>query len=70
MRARRDFFLVSAKMRGLIVHAHGVLQKLFGAALSQLDARNARNLLRAVDACLGGRRLVMMELARHRRASR
>jgi hypothetical protein len=47
------------------VHAQRVLQKLFGAALSLLDARNARNLLTAVDACLAGRRLVMMELARH-----
>lgn len=47
------------------MHAQGVLQKLFGAALSLLDARNARNLLTAVDACLAGRRLVMMELARH-----
>lgn len=47
------------------MHAQRVLQKLFGAALSLLDARNARNLLTAVDACLAGRRLVMMELARH-----
>lgn len=47
------------------MHAQGVLQKLFGAALSLLDARNARNLLTAVEACLAGRRLVMMELARH-----
>lgn len=47
------------------MHTQRVLQKLFGAALSLLDARTARNLLTAVDACLAGRRLVMMELARH-----
>lgn len=52
-------------MRGLAVHAQGVLQKLFGGALSLLDARNARNLLTAVEACLAGRRLTLMELARH-----
>ena len=42
-----------------------VVQKLFGQALAQLDARNARNMARTVRACLQGRRLVMMELARH-----
>ena len=42
-----------------------VVDKLFGQALAQLDARNARNMVSAVRACLQGRRLVMMELARH-----
>ncbi|PWN54523.1 IS4 family transposase [Abyssibacter profundi] len=47
------------------MHATRVLQKLLAPALGSLDRRNAANLLRAVDACLRGRRLVMMELARH-----
>ena len=48
------------------MHATGVLQKLLAPALGHLDRRNAANLLGAVDACLRGRRLVLMELARHR----
>lgn len=47
------------------MHACRVLQKLLSPALSVLDARTVRNLLQAVEACLSGRRLVMMELARH-----
>ena len=47
------------------MHARTVLQRLLGPALSGVDARNARNLLTAVCACISGRRLVMMELARH-----
>ena len=47
------------------MHACSVLQKWLLPALPGLDARNARNLLAAVGACLAGRRLVMMELARH-----
>lgn len=42
-----------------------VVDKRFGHALAQLDARNARNMVSAVRACLQGRRLVMTELARH-----
>lgn len=58
------FPLVSTKMRGLAVHAHQVLQRWLTPALSVLDRRNTRNLLSAVEACLAGRKLVMMELAR------
>lgn len=47
------------------MHATRVLQKLLAPALDRLDRRNAANLLRAVDACLRGRRLVLMDLARH-----
>lgn len=47
------------------MHAREVLQKLLHPALSKLDRRNAGNLLSAVQACLAGRRLVQMELARH-----
>ena len=47
------------------MHATTVLQKLLAPALGSLDRRNAANLLSAVDACLRGRRLVLMELARH-----
>jgi len=47
------------------MHARRVLYKLLQPALDALDARNARNLLMAVDALLRGRRLSLMELARH-----
>jgi len=46
------------------MHAETILQKCFGAALSDIDVRNVRNLWTAVAACLAGRRLVLMELAR------
>lgn len=47
------------------MHADRVLQKLLHPALSGLDVRNVRTLFCAVTACLAGRRLVLMELARH-----
>lgn len=47
------------------MHATQVLQKIFRPVITRLDARNARNLLFAVQALLIGRRLTLMELARH-----
>lgn len=47
------------------MHASRVLQKWLASSLCVLDARNVRTLLQTVEACLAGRRLVMMELARH-----
>lgn len=47
------------------MHACRVLYKLLQPALDALDVRNARNLLTAADALLLGRRLTLMELARH-----
>lgn len=47
------------------MHAAQVLQKIFRPVIARLDARNARNLLSAVEALLIGRRLTLMELARH-----
>jgi hypothetical protein len=47
------------------MHATQVLQKIFHPVITRLDARNARNLLFAVEALLIGRRLTLMELARH-----
>lgn len=47
------------------MHATQVLQKIFRPVIARLDARNARNLLFAVEALLMGRRLTLMELARH-----
>jgi hypothetical protein len=47
------------------MHACSVLQKLLSPVIDSLDARNARNLFRAVAALLAGRRLTLMELARH-----
>lgn len=47
------------------MHATQVLQKIFRPVIARLDARNARNLLFAVEALLLGRRLTLMELARH-----
>lgn len=47
------------------MHAPQVLQKALHAAIARLDRRNARNLLFAVEALLTGRRLTLMELARH-----
>jgi len=47
------------------MHACKVLQRIFDSVLSELDVRNARNLLGCVDALLAGRRLTLTELARH-----
>ncbi len=47
------------------MHATKVLQKILSPVIAELDTRNARNLLRAVEALLVGRRLTLMELARH-----
>lgn len=47
------------------MHARSVLQKLLTRVLSKLDHRNACNLLTSVEACIVGRRLVLMDLARH-----
>lgn len=47
------------------MHACAVLQKVLSPVIDSLDARNARNLLFAVAALLAGRRLTLMELARH-----
>lgn len=47
------------------MHACTVLQKVLLPVIDSLDARNARNLLFAVAALLTGRRLTLMELARH-----
>lgn len=47
------------------MYAGQALRKIFGPALSRLDARLARNLLQCVDALLAGRRLTLTELARH-----
>jgi hypothetical protein len=47
------------------MHATKVLQKILSPVIARLDARNVRNLLFAVEALLAGRRLTLMELARH-----
>lgn len=47
------------------MHACTILHKLLKPGLAHLDVRNARTLLLAVDALLSGRRLTLMELARH-----
>jgi len=47
------------------MHACLVLQKVLRPVIARLDARNARNLFLAVEALLQGRRLTLMELARH-----
>jgi hypothetical protein len=47
------------------MHAARVLQKILAPVSAQFDARNFRNLLFAVEALLVGRRLTLMELARH-----
>lgn len=47
------------------MHACKVLQRIFDAVFSELDARLSRNLLSCVDALLAGRRLTLTELARH-----
>ena len=47
------------------MHATKVLQKILSSVIAQLDKRNTRNLFFAVEALLVGRRLTLMELARH-----
>lgn len=47
------------------MHATKVLQKALHTAIAQLDVRNVRNLFFAVEALIAGRRLTLMELARH-----
>lgn len=47
------------------MHATKVLQKILCAVTARLDRRNVRNLFFAVEALLLGRRLTLMELARH-----
>jgi hypothetical protein len=47
------------------MHATKVLQKILSSVIARLDLRNTRNLLFAIEALLVGRRLTLMELARH-----
>ena len=47
------------------MHALSELRKCLGDALGRMDRRRVRSLLGAVTALLVGRRLVLMELARH-----
>lgn len=47
------------------MHATKVLQKVLCPVIARLDRRNARNLLLAVESLVLGRRLTLMELARH-----
>jgi hypothetical protein len=47
------------------MHACAVLQRILRPVIARLDARNARNLFLAVEALVRGRRLTLMELARH-----
>lgn len=47
------------------MHACTVLQRILRPVIARLDARNARNLFFAVEALIRGRRLTLMELARH-----
>jgi Transposase DDE domain len=47
------------------MHAVAILQKIVRSVSAQLDVRNERNLLTAVEALVRGRRLTLMELARH-----
>jgi hypothetical protein len=47
------------------MHASAVLQSILRPVSVRLDVRNARNLLLAVRALVCGRRLTLMELARH-----
>ena len=42
-----------------------IVQKILRPVSAQLDRRNARNLVSAVQALIRGRRLTLMELARH-----
>ncbi len=47
------------------MHASTVLQKVLHSVIPQFDQRNARTLFLAIEALLTGRRLTLMELARH-----
>jgi hypothetical protein len=47
------------------MHAGTVLQTVFASVLTRLDQRNVRTLIQAVCACLSGRWLSLMALARH-----
>jgi hypothetical protein len=47
------------------MHATKALQEILSPVIGHLDTRNARNLFFAVEALLVGRRLTLMELARH-----
>lgn len=47
------------------MHAVAILQKILLPVSARLDVRNARNVLFAVEALVHGRRLTLMELARH-----
>jgi len=47
------------------MHAAAILQKILHPVSALLDVRNARNLSLAVEALIRGRRLTLMELARH-----
>ncbi|HKQ30673.1 MAG TPA: IS4 family transposase, partial [Burkholderiales bacterium] len=47
------------------MHATRILQKILLPVIARLDVRNVRTLFLAVDALFVGRRLTLMELARH-----
>lgn len=47
------------------MHAIIILQKILRPVTELMDARNARTLFLAIDALVQGRRLTLMELARH-----
>ena len=47
------------------MHAARVLQKVLRPVIAHLDVRHARNVFSAVEALVRGRRLTLMELARH-----
>ncbi len=47
------------------MHARTVLQKVLHSVTPQFDQRNARTLFLAIEALHAGRRLTLMELARH-----
>jgi hypothetical protein len=47
------------------MHAYRVLQRILHPVIVRLDVRNARNLFLAIEALAQGRRLTLMELARH-----
>lgn len=59
------FLQVRQPRRSLIMHAVTVLQKCLPDVFSQMHAARCRVLLGAVAALLMGRRLILMELARH-----
>lgn len=61
----RLLFLMAPTVRTPDMHAFAILQKILRPVSARLDLRNARNLLLAVQALVAGRRLTMMELARH-----